>query len=95
MRRNVLIFNYLCRATRELNGIFSVPILILLTAKFTSVIAVAFAYIYNKFIHYDIMLDNHSLMFALMFFVHWVQILVLLTAADMPVNQVVHTYKSA
>ncbi|XP_046636053.1 putative gustatory receptor 28b [Daphnia pulicaria] len=88
MRRNVLIFDYLCRASQELNGIFSVPILILLTSKFISVVAFAFAYIYNKFIRYDDMLENHSLMFASMFFVYWIQIFVLLTAADMPANQV-------
>jgi hypothetical protein len=91
MSRNVLIFDYLCRASQELNGVFSVPILILLTSKFMSVVAFAFAYIYNKFIHYDDMLENHSMMFASMFFVYWIQILVLLTAADMPANQVVHT----
>lgn len=91
IRRNVLIFNHLCRASQELNGIFSVPILILLTSKFISVVAFAFAYIYNKFIRYDDMLENHSMMFASMFFVYWIQILVLLTAADMPANQVVHT----
>lgn len=89
IRRNVLIFNYLCRASQELNGVFSVPVLILLTSKFISVVALAFAYIYNKFIHYDDMLENYSMVFALTFFVHWIQILVLLTAADMPANQVV------
>jgi hypothetical protein len=91
MRRNVLIFDYLCRASQELNGVFSVPILILLTSKFMSVVAFAFAYIYNKFIRYDDMLENQSMMFASTFFVYWIQILVLLTAADMPANQVVHT----
>ena len=88
MRRNVLIFNHLCKASQELNGIFSFPIFILLTEKFISVVAVAFAFIYNKFIRSYVMLNNQSWAFIFFFIVHWIQILVLLTAADMPVNQV-------
>jgi gustatory receptor len=88
--RNVLIFNYLCRASQELNDIFSVPVFILLTAKFISVVSVAFAYIYNKFIRTDVMLDNHSVAFLFWFVAAWIQILILLAAADMPANQVRH-----
>jgi hypothetical protein len=71
-----------------LNGIFSFPIFILLTGKFISVVAVAFAFIYNKFIRSYVMLNNQSWAFIFTFIVHWIQILVLLNAADMPVNQV-------
>ena len=66
MRRNVLIFNHLCKASQELNGIFSFPIFILLTGKFISVVAVAFAFIYNKFIRSYVMLNNQS--WAFIFF---------------------------
>lgn len=88
LRKNVLIFNYLCRATQELNGIYSVPVLILLTAKFISIVTAAFAEIYNCFIRSNVVLDTYSGMFRFMFFTDWLKIVVLLTAADMPVNQV-------
>ena len=88
MRRNAVIFQYICRASQELNKIFSFPVLILLTAKFISAVTVAFAYIYNRFVHSDVMLDSHSMSFLFTFLADWIQILVLLTAADMPVDEV-------
>ena len=88
LRRNALIFDHLCHASSELNHIFSVPVLILLILKFVSVISTAFISIYY-FIHRTDVLENYSLMFPLIFFTDWARILVLLSAADMPVNQVV------
>jgi len=89
LKKNNLILNYICRATQELNGIFSVPVLILLTAKFISVVTSAFAYLYNCFIRSNVILNSYSWMFLFMFFTDWIKMLILLTTADMPVNQVV------
>lgn len=89
LRKNTLILNYLCRASQELNGIFSVPVFILLTAKFISVVTTAFAYIYNSFIRSNVLLNSYSWLFLFIFFTDWIKMLILLTTADMPVNQVV------
>ncbi len=89
LKENTLILNYLCRASQELNGIFSFPVLILLTAKFISVVTTAFAYIYNCFIHPNVVLDSYSWLFLFTFFTDWIKILIFFNAADMPANQVV------
>ena len=88
MKHNALIFDYICRASSELNHIFSVPVLILLTTKFVSVVTAAFIYIYYL-IHNNSVLENYSLLYPFVFFTEWIQMLILLTSADMPVNQVV------
>ncbi|EFX66301.1 hypothetical protein DAPPUDRAFT_346876 [Daphnia pulex] len=89
LKENTLILNYLCRASQELNRIFSFPVLILLTAKFISVVTTAFAYIYNCFIHSNVVLDSYSWLFLFTFFTDWIKMLILFNAADMPVNQVI------
>ena len=88
LKHNALIFDYICCASSELNHIFSVPVLILLTTKFVSVVTAAFIYIYYL-IHSNSVLDNYSLLFPFLFFTEWIQMLILLTSADMPVNQVI------
>ena len=93
MRTNIRIFNYLCRASQELNTIFSVPVFILLTAKFISVVTAAFAFSYNYFIRSSAILNSYSSFFCYLFFADWFKIMVLLAAADMPVNQVLHNNK--
>jgi hypothetical protein len=55
--------------------------------KFVSVISKAFFSIYY-FVHRTDVLENYSLMFPFLFFTEGAKILVLLSAADMPVNQV-------
>ncbi|XP_046640241.1 uncharacterized protein LOC124322567 [Daphnia pulicaria] len=87
LRRNALIFDHLCHASSELNHIFSVPVLILLIMKFVSVISTSFFSIYY-FVHRTDVLENYSLFFPFTFFTEGTRILILLFAADMPVNQV-------
>ena len=98
LKHNALIFDYICCASSELYHIFSVPVLILLTTKFVSVVTAAFIYIYYL-IHSNSVLENYSLLFPFLFFTEWIQMLILLTSADMPVNQVIllntpHHFKS-
>ena len=95
MRKNILIFNYLCQASQELNTIFSVPVFILLTAKFISVVTAAFAFSYNYFIRSSAILNSYSSFFCYLFFADWFKIMVLLAVADMPANQVSHTIISS
>jgi hypothetical protein len=88
LSRSTLIFKYLCRASSEINYIFSMPALFVLLTKFLAVISFAFAYIYT-FSHTHEVIENYVLALPFLFFVDWIRILILLSAADLPVNQVV------
>lgn len=88
LRRNVLIFHYLCRASSELNDVFSFHVFYILTAKIVFFITMAFGYVYN-FIHPNMFYEDYNLMVPYFFVTDWAHILVLLTASDMPVNQVI------
>jgi gustatory receptor len=88
LERKALIFDHLCQASSQLNGILSVPVLFLLTTKFLSIVTSAYASIFSL-IHANEVLDDFSLVFPFLFFTDWIRILVLLSAADMPVQQVI------
>ncbi|KAI9565924.1 hypothetical protein GHT06_009722 [Daphnia sinensis] len=87
LRRDIMIFDYLCRATSELNNIFSFPVFYILTTKFIFVVTVAFAHIQNT-MQPNVVLENYWMMFPFQFVVDWFRILVVLSAADIPANQV-------
>ena len=88
LNRSKLIFGYLCRASSDINHIFSMPALFILLTKFVSIISFAFAYIYT-FIHTNDVLEKYVPALPFLFFADWIRILILLSAADLPVNQVV------
>lgn len=88
LRRNVKIFHYLCRASSELNDVFSLPAFFILTTKLLFVITVSYVFIYN-FFHPNYFLEDYSMAFPYMFVMDSVRIFVLLASADMPVNQVI------
>ncbi|KAI9565951.1 hypothetical protein GHT06_009749 [Daphnia sinensis] len=87
MKRNALALDYLFRASSELNSVFSVPVFIILTIKFVGTVSACFACAY-RFIHTNVVLDNASLIYPFLIVTESIRILVLLTAADMPLNQV-------
>ncbi|XP_057369963.1 putative gustatory receptor 28a [Daphnia carinata] len=87
LKQNVLIFDYLCRATSELNDIFAFPVFYIVTTKFIFVVSMAYAQI-QIIIHPNVVLGNYWLMFPFQFVVDWARILVVLTAADIPAKQV-------
>ncbi len=88
LRGNALIFHHLCRASSELNDVFSFHVFYMLTAKFVSVITMSVAYVYS-FIHQKVFLEDYSLMIPYFLVTDWARILVLLTASDMPIHQVI------
>ncbi|KAI9565953.1 hypothetical protein GHT06_009751 [Daphnia sinensis] len=88
MRRIALIFDYLCRASSEINSVFSFPVLFLLGIKFVTVVTSAFICIY-RFIH------TNSVLLEIGFWVNpflccteIIRIWIFLATAEMPVNQV-------
>ena len=87
LKRSAQIFDSICRASSELNFIFSTPVLFLLTTKFISVVTFAFVCIFNL-LHENTALENGTYLFPFIFITEWIRILVILTSADMPVNQV-------
>jgi hypothetical protein len=92
LRRSAKMFDSLCRASSEINDIFSAPVLFLLTTKFISVVTHAFIYIYS-FIHENAVLESGNVAFPLVFITDWSRILVILASADLPVNQVSCLFK--
>ncbi|XP_057369966.2 putative gustatory receptor 28b [Daphnia carinata] len=84
---NALIFNHLCRASSELNSIFSFPTLFMLASKFISVVSTAYVYVYS-FVRPNPVLQDYSMSMPFLFVTDWVRIFIALYAADMPVNQV-------
>ncbi|XP_032776435.2 putative gustatory receptor 28b isoform X2 [Daphnia magna] len=84
---STLILNHLCRASSELNSIFSFPTLFMLTSKFISVVSTAYVCVYS-FSHPNHVLPDFSMSIPFVFFTDWMRIFVALYAADMPVNQV-------
>ncbi|XP_046446901.1 putative gustatory receptor 28b [Daphnia pulex] len=87
LRQNALIFDYLCQASSELNDLFSVPVLFILTVKFVTVVSGAFTYIYS-FTYSNLILGNVLFVSPFLFVCDWIRLLVIFAAADMPVNQV-------
>ncbi|XP_045026257.1 uncharacterized protein LOC123470253 [Daphnia magna] len=87
MKQNALIFDHLCRASSELNSIFSLPAFFLLSIKFVTVISTAFAYT-QSFIYRNAILENAIWIYPFLFLTESVRIFFLLAAADMPVHQV-------
>ncbi|KAK4018996.1 hypothetical protein OUZ56_001031 [Daphnia magna] len=87
MKRNAMIFDHLCRASSELNSIFSLPALFVLAIKFVTVISTTFAYTY-RFIVTNILLENAIWIYSFLCVTESIRILILLSAADMPVKQV-------
>jgi hypothetical protein len=88
LRRNAQIFDYLCQASSELNDIFSFPVLLILIVKFFIVVCAAFTFIYS-FTYSNIIRENSTLVPQMIFVSEWVGILIIFTAADMPVTQVI------
>jgi hypothetical protein len=64
-----------------------VPVLFILTTKLLSIVTAAFICILSL-VQANEVLDNFSLAFPFLFFTDWIRILILLSAADMPVRQV-------
>lgn len=87
MKRNALTFDYLCRASSELNSVFSIPVFYILAIKFVTVVSTAFGYAY-RFIHTNDILDNAFLIYPFLIVTESIRILILFTSTDMPVNQV-------
>ena len=87
LRRNALIFDYLCQASSQLNDIFSVPVLFVLILKFLTVISTAFVFFY-RFTYSNVILENSKFIPPLIFILEWIRMLIIFTAADMPVIQV-------
>jgi gustatory receptor len=87
LKKSAQIFDSLCRASSELNCIFSTPVLFLLTTKFISVVTFAFVCIFNL-LHENTALEIGTYPFPFLFITEWIRILVILASADMPVNQV-------
>ncbi|KAK4018994.1 hypothetical protein OUZ56_001029 [Daphnia magna] len=87
MKRNALTFDYLCRASSELNSVFSIPVFYILAIKFVTVVSTAFGYAY-RFIHTNDILDNAFLIYPFLIVTESIRIFILFTSTDMPVNQV-------
>ncbi|KAK4018993.1 hypothetical protein OUZ56_001028 [Daphnia magna] len=87
MKINALTFDYLCRASSELNSVFSIPVFYILAIKFVTVVSTAFGYAY-RFIHTNDILDNAFLIYPFLIVTESIRILILFTSTDMPVNQV-------
>jgi hypothetical protein len=79
------------KASAALNDIFSIPVLLILTLKFMMIVGAAFAYIYS-FYHSNNILENARCYIGFTFLTECVRILVVLTAADLPVIQVMNIY---
>ncbi|KAI9565955.1 hypothetical protein GHT06_009753 [Daphnia sinensis] len=84
-KRSALIFGHLCRASSDLDSIFSLPAFFVLGIKFVTVISTAFAYIY-RFLVTNILLESAIWIYSFLFLTESIRLLVLLTAADMPVR---------
>lgn len=89
MRRNGQIFDLICKTLSELNSIFSGPVLLELTINFFIITISAFTLMFsmtnisNKFI-------TTATWFMLMAFItNWIVVVVLLSATEQPVLQVI------
>ncbi|KAI9565956.1 hypothetical protein GHT06_009754 [Daphnia sinensis] len=87
MRRDALILDHLCRASSAINSIVSMPVFSLLSIKFVTVVSAAFIYT-CRFVYGITLLESTTWAYPFLFLMETIRILVLLTAADMPVNQV-------
>ncbi|KAI9565957.1 hypothetical protein GHT06_009755 [Daphnia sinensis] len=82
---NTVIFNHLCRASSEINSIFSFPTLFMLTSKFISVVSTAYVCVYS-FGRPNPVLQDYTKSIPFVFITDWVRIFIALYAADMPVR---------
>ncbi|XP_057369965.1 putative gustatory receptor 28b [Daphnia carinata] len=87
MKRNALTFDYVCRASSELNSVFAIPVFFILAIKFFTIVSTSFAFAYS-FIHTNIILENTALVHSFFIVAESIRVLILLTSADMPVRQV-------
>ncbi|KZS06902.1 Uncharacterized protein APZ42_029437 [Daphnia magna] len=87
IRREALILDHLCRASSAINSILSIPVFLLLGIKLVTIVSSAFIYTY-RFIYTITLLENGIWTYLFLFLIETIRVLVLLTAADMPVNQV-------
>lgn len=87
IRREALILDHLCRASSAINSILSIPVFLLLGIKLVTIVSSAFIYTY-RFIYTITLLENGIWAYLFLFLIETIRVLVLLTAADMPVNQV-------
>lgn len=87
IRREALILDHLCRASSAINSILSIPVFLLLGIKLVTIVSSAFIYTY-RFIYTITLLENGIWAYPFLFLIETIRVLVLLTAADMPVNQV-------
>ncbi|KAI9565954.1 hypothetical protein GHT06_009752 [Daphnia sinensis] len=88
MRRNALIFDYLCRASSEINSVFSFPLLFLLGIKFVTIVTSGFISIY-RFIHTNtLLLETGFWVNPFVCCTEIIRIWIYLAIVEMPVNQV-------
>ena len=92
MQRSAQIFDQLCHASSELNKIFSVPVLITLTSNLITVTGCAFLFFSSMANTSNRVLKEVRPFLVFFFFTNWTRILVVLTAADLPVTNVRYFY---
>ncbi len=86
------IFEYICKASSELNNIFAVPVLLILATKLMSVVASAFGFIFSV-TNSSVLLRNSNWILIASFIQDSFRVLIVLTAADLLVRQVVEALK--
>ena len=80
-------FSYLCQATSELNYTFSSTVFLILTIKLLSIVSGAFYFIFS-FLNSNAAMKSTNLVMASTTITDCVRVFIILSAADMPVNQV-------
>ena len=88
LKQSAQIFNYLCQASSELNCILSIPILLTLTLRLVSSTSSSYFLIYSIIQSNEFLKIMTSFM-PIMILLDWTLILVILSAADMPIYQVI------
>ena len=93
LKQSAHIFNYLCQASAELNCIFSIPVLLMLTLRLVSATTYSYFFIYS-IVQSNEVVKNMNMtslipVFAIMILLDWTLILVILSAADTPIYQVI------
>lgn len=88
LKRSTQIFSYICQALSELNYISSVPAFLFLTMKLIAVVSEAFAFVFTSASSYNATLRSAYFILISTAVTDCVRIFVILSSADMPVNQV-------
>ena len=86
---NVEIFKAICQISSQLNGMFSFPVLILLSSKLVMIVSCAFSFLFSVFNNTSAM-DNLSHIMIFTACIEWMRILVIIYSADAHLYYVIH-----